>query len=102
MDGHMNDMNKTELHKKLCVLLHTTYVNKNADYGDSFAETYNKLGQISALTRISDKYNRLVSLATKNEQNVNYEAIDDTLLDMANYCLLWLIERKQGSDTDET
>lgn len=85
---------KLEFHAKVCNDIHETYIKKNHDYGDSFSETFKKLGPISAITRISDKYNRLVNLVTsKDEAKVHDESIDDTLLDMANYCIMTYIER---------
>ena len=82
-------MDKIQMHKNLCNELNETYIKKNHDYGDSFSETFNKLGIISAVTRISDKYNRLVSLCMlpDEERKVKDESIEDTLLDMANYCI---------------
>lgn len=86
-------VNKISAHSDLCKQIHDTYIAKNHDYGDSFGETYRKLGIISALTRISDKYNRLCSLVMSSDgQKVNDESIQDTLLDMANYCLMTVIE----------
>lgn len=87
-------MNKVQRHLEIVTALNQLYASKNADYGDSFGETYRKLGIISALTRISDKYNRLISLATKpeEERKVKDESIQDTLLDMANYCIMTIIE----------
>ena len=87
-------MNKIQRHLEIATALNQLYASKNADYGDSFGETYQKLGFISALTRISDKYNRLISLATKpeEERKVKDESIQDTLLDMANYCIMTVIE----------
>lgn len=86
---------KKDIYNKIVDELSKTYEAKNADYGDSVGDTYNKFGDISFLVRISDKYNRLVSL-TNNEQNqqVQDEKLEDTILDMANYCILWLIERQ--------
>ena len=83
-------MNKIEMHRDICVELNNTYTKKNHDYGDSFSETFKKLGIISAITRITDKYNRLVSLCTlpEEERRVKDETISDTLLDMANYCIM--------------
>lgn len=85
---------KIKQHLSIAQALNETYAKKNADYGDSFGETYRKLGIISAITRISDKYNRLVSLCTKpqKEQQVKTETIQDTLLDMANYCIMTVME----------
>ena len=81
-------------HLEIVTGLNKLYSEKNHDYGNSFGETYQKLGIISAITRISDKYNRLVSLATKpeEERKVKDESIQDTLLDMANYCIMTVIE----------
>lgn len=91
----MNELlKKHQAHQQICNKLHAIYVNKSQDYGDSFGETYRKLGIISALTRISDKYNRLISLATKpeEERKVKDESIQDTLLDLSNYCIMTVIE----------
>ena len=87
-------MNRVQKHKELCEQLNETYARKNSDYGNSFGETFDKLGIISAITRISDKYNRLCALATKpeEERKVKDESITDTLLDMANYCIMTVIE----------
>ena len=85
-------MTKTDKHIKLCNDLHELYVRKNATYGDSFGETFKKLGIISAVTRISDKYNRLVNLATHPDIDQNDESIRDTLQDLANYALMTIME----------
>ena len=74
------------------------YKKKNKRYGNSFSKTYETLGLISAVTRISDKYNRLCALATHPEIDPMDESIEDTLIDMANYCVMTIQElrnRKQ-------
>lgn len=85
-------MDKIKRHAELSVENHKTYINKNNDYGDSFGKIYKELGIVSAVTRIGDKYNRLVNLAKGSEQEVKDESIIDTLLDMANYCLMTVME----------
>lgn len=70
------------------------YEKKDAVYGDSFGDTFQKLGVISAVTRISDKYNRLCNLATKTEVDNLGESIEDTLKDMAAYCIMTLMKLK--------
>ncbi|MGJ0908874.1 DUF1599 domain-containing protein [Clostridium botulinum] len=82
--------NKYEIHQEICEELNKIYKNKNHDYGDSFGETYKKLGIISAVTRITDKVNRLQSLCTKDA--LVDESIKDTLMDLANYSIMTLIE----------
>lgn len=86
-------MNKVQMHKEICQKLNEIYEQKNHDYGDSFNETFDKLGIISAVTRISDKYNRLATLCTLPEEKrkVKDESITDTLMDMANYAIMTII-----------
>lgn len=83
---------KVARHYAICQKLNAVYKAKNHDYGDSFGDTYKKLGIISAVTRLSDKMNRLMSLAVKHDAQVKDEKIEDTLLDMANYAIMTLIE----------
>lgn len=83
---------KVERHYVICQKLNQVYKAKNHDYGDSFGDTYKKLGIISAVTRLSDKMNRLMSLAVSHDAQVKDEKIEDTLLDMANYAIMTLIE----------
>lgn len=71
------------------------FVKKNHDYGDSFFKVWNKMGDdaiLSAYSRISDKYNRFehYALSLRHEEGlmVGDESIIDTLVDMANYCLM--------------
>lgn len=91
-------MDKLQAHGNLCTEIHELYVNKNHDYGDSFGKTYANLGIISAATRISDKYNRFIELAKGNEPLVSTETIRDTLIDMANYALMTIIELDNNKD----
>lgn len=74
------------------------YEKKNKAYGNSFGDTYKKLGIISAVTRISDKYNRLCNLATNpNIDNLD-ESIEDTLKDLAAYSIMTLNELRNGKE----
>ena len=84
-------ISKPECHAEICGELNAIYRRKNADYGDSFGETFRKLGIISAITRITDKVNRLQSLSKKTAQ-VQDESIRDTLYDLANYAIMAVIE----------
>ena len=68
------------------------YADKNHDYGNSFGETYEKYGNISAVVRISDKMNRIEQLVQTDEQKVKDESLKDSILDMANYLIMWAME----------
>lgn len=89
-------MDRLAIYQYILNNLEETYKAKNNDYGNSVADTYDKFGCVSFLVRITDKYNRLMTLCNPNapEQRVKDEKIDDTILDLANYCLLWLVERE--------
>lgn len=78
-------------HADICKEMNEIFVAKNVDYGNSFSETYRKLGLISAVTRISDKTSRLQSLS-RREAMVKGESIRDTLLDLANYAVMTVME----------
>ena len=90
------NISRLTIYQYLLNHLEETYEAKNNDYGNSVADTYDKFGCVSFLVRITDKYNRLMTLCDPNapEQKVKDEKIDDTILDLANYCLLWLVERE--------
>lgn len=84
-------MNNVEKHKEICNYLNNLYAKKNHDYGDSVHHTFLKYGLTSFLVRIEDKLNRARTLSQK-ETLVNDEKITDTLLDLANYAIISVIE----------
>lgn len=91
-------MNKVELHGILCDRIHEIYTQKNAAYGDSFGKAFNDWGIISAAIRITDKYNRFINLAKNPKIDNGDESIRDTLLDMANYALMTVIELEKNNE----
>ena len=82
---------KTEKHKLICEKLNALYEAKNADYGDSFGKSYKEYGLTMPCIRLEDKLNRLKSLNFSKSAKVN-ESIEDTLMDLANYAIMTLIE----------
>ncbi len=86
--------NVTE-HEKICKELNALYSAKNHDYGDSFRKT-RKIVPDSILVRLHDKLGRLDSLLMAPESaKVKDESIDDTLMDLANYAIMELVERRR-------
>ena len=69
-----------------------TYHKKNLDYGNSFGKSVEEFGFVAAIIRMNDKMNRLKSLVKNQEVHVTDESIKDTLLDLANYAVMTLIE----------
>lgn len=85
-----------QIHGKICKELTETYEKKNADYGNSFGNSLDKHGLIAGIVRMDDKMSRLISLNSKNEQQVMDESLRDTLMDLANYAIMsvmWLDEQ---------
>lgn len=79
-------------HRKIVMGLNELYAKKNADYGDSFHETFKEEGMAMARIRLSDKLNRFKSLTRGKSQQIADESIRDTLLDLANYAVMTVIE----------
>ena len=71
--------------------MYQIYEKKNADYGDSFSKTFDEFGLTASAIRINDKTERLKKLI-KQDAQVQDESIKDTLLDLANYAVLTLME----------
>lgn len=65
-----------------------TFIVKNGNYGSSVEISLDKYGMIAALTRISDKFNRAENLILNNKNGTADESLYDTLIDMANYCVM--------------
>lgn len=91
-------MNKIEIHKSLCDQLNDIYSRKNADYGDSFAKVRREVPN-AILVRLMDKMERIKTLLLNGERlQVTDEKVDDTLLDLANYCLMEVVERRNDKE----
>ena len=67
---------------------------KNEKYGNSFEVSVDKYGMIAALTRISDKFNRIEHLILNDDKGTDDETVIDTLIDMANYCVMTAVYMK--------
>ena len=90
---------RESIYKQLLDDMHDLYIRKNRDYGSSVTDTYEKFGLTSFLVRLSDKLNRVTNLTLNNKDNlVKDEKIQDTLMDLANYSILALIEMKMEED----
>ena len=87
-------INKVLLHENICQELKSVYQRKNERYGDSYAKLRRDLGRDSILYRVGDKYHRLQQLLRNPWLSHEDESIDDTLMDLANYCIMELVERQ--------
>lgn len=91
-------------HNRLMLFSQTTtqmakiYEQKNHDYGNSFAKARHEIPNYT-LGKLYDKVSRLISLMGRGEKaKVSDESIEDTLLDLANYAVMELVERRVDRD----
>lgn len=86
-------LDKIARHKQLCMRLTELYAQKNHDYGDSFHQSFVEEGMAMPRIRLGDKFNRFKTLSRKlDTQQVMDESLKDTLLDLANYAVMTVLE----------
>lgn len=83
---------KVQMHREICEEINDLYARKNHDYGDSFHQTFVEEGMAMARIRLGDKFNRFKTLSRSGEQKVDDESIRDTLIDLANYAIMTVLE----------
>ena len=71
------------------------YAQKNNAYGDSFGASVKKYGMVSALTRISDKFNRFENLVLHPGIDAGDERMIDTLEDLASYAIMTIMAYRE-------
>ena len=87
-----NETDKSKLHAEICEQLNSIYIKKNADYGDSFANARKEIKEYT-LGKLYEKYQRFKKLSRAGNQ-VEDETIEDALMDLANYAIMELVERR--------
>ena len=96
-DGYSRNAQR---HKEIIDRIHTTYVAKNKDYGNSATKTYKEFGPLSYAIRFTDKLERYKSLIAKDVKvMVSNESLLDTLLDLANYSIMAIMDITDDSDS---
>ena len=83
---------KVQMHREICEEINDLYARKNHDYRDSFHQTFVEEGMAMARIRLGDKFNRFKTLSRSGEQKVDDESIRDTLIDLANYAIMTVLE----------
>ena len=92
---------KVNTFEDITIALRNLYDAKNRDYGDSFGQSFDKWGLAMSCIRLSDKLNRLDSFAMKQDMKVSDESVEDTLMDMANYAIMTLVEMRVAREKME-
>ena len=94
----MAQKSKAERHADICKEINALYAKKNHDYGDSFHQTFLEEGLAMARIRLGDKLSRFNTLTKSGDQQVNDESIRDTLIDLANYAIMTVMELDKQKD----
>lgn len=89
---------KVERFKQLTGEMCALYARKNKDYGDSFTEMYREWGAMYPMSRMQEKLRRATQILRSGEAQVADEKVTDTLLDLANYALMTIMELKESKD----
>ncbi len=98
--GIVYKLRNEQEYTKLMFENRTIYLDKNRKYGDAFTDTIKKYGYISAITRMNDKFNRIEQF-TLNGFKDEEEGLRDSLMDLANYCYMYVMEidrEKEGKN----
>ena len=77
--------------KEITDKMFETFKAKNHDYGSSFSNLFNECGMTYASGHMAEKLERVKSLM-KDEAKVKGESMRDSLLDLANYAILTIME----------
>lgn len=91
-EAYICSVSKVDRHAQICNEINDLYARKNHDYGDSFHQTFVEEGMAMARIRLGDKFNRFKTLSRGGDQKVNDESIRDTLIDLANYAIMTVVE----------
>ena len=81
-----------DIHRQICDEIHQLFLRKNADYGDAFARARETI-PCYTLGKLHDKFSRYMNLTLGEKQNVD-ESIEDTLIDLANYAIMEVANRR--------
>lgn len=76
---------------ELIMKLEEIYKNKNKDYNNSAERQLDLDGIPSFKMRIQDKISRLNSFNNNRDMCITEEKVTDTLADLFNYCMIFLI-----------
>lgn len=99
-EAYIYSLSKVQRHAEICKEINNLYERKNHDYGDSFHQTFVEEGMAMARIRLGDKFSRFKTLSRGGEQKVNDESIRDTLIDLANYAIMTVVEMEVADDAE--
>ena len=82
-EAYICSLSKVQRHAEICKEINQTFVEE---------------GMAMACIRLGDKLSRFKTLSRGCEQKVNDESIRDTLIDLANYAIMTVLEMEVAED----
>lgn len=89
---------KIKMHGEICDYLKNLYKTKNEDYGDSMHPLFKEYGLTAFLVLFGTKISRIKSLQYRKG---NYESLEDSLLDLANYAMIAVTELREEKNNQK-
>lgn len=102
-----------QFHEDCCKKMIAVTKAKNADYTGTSTDPFANFSRVEVigicsteqgfLTRMFDKFSRITSFVQKGVLQVKDESIEDTLIDLANYCILmagFIRAKKEANHAD--
>lgn len=80
---------------KVLYNMKTLHDSKNGDYGNAFEKLFQEYGLVYAIAHLDEKLYRIKSVHKNNK--ANNESIKDSLIDLANYAVMTLIELNKSN-----
>ena len=93
-EAYICSLSKVQHHAEICKEINDLYERKNHDYGDSFHQTFVEEGM--AMMQVTECQFAFVHRG--GGQKVNDESIRDTLIDLANYAIMTVLEMEVAKD----
>lgn len=102
----MTKQEKNEFFLEMTKTMAEIYENKNSNYGDSFSKLVKQYGLVAGVIPLTNKLNRISTLVENSMKTGNfnnyYESIEDSLIDLANYAIMTLIELEDLKRNNES
>lgn len=92
-------MTDIERFDKIAQNITNLHVKRYSNYGNSFEKLYNDLGPIAGLVPLHNKLDKLTNLI--KEGHTNNESMETTLIDLATYAIMNIIELQKIQEIKE-
>lgn len=91
-EAQLNITENEVMFEKIIHELFDLYSRKNRDYGNAFGQTFDEFGYTVSAIRLQDKLSRFKKLIATGSQEIKDESVRDTLVDLANYAIMTIME----------